>query len=137
MSTAYYAVFHAISDEAARPYRRAVQPTARRLLDHGQIRDVADTLLRRRKVLWLPGEPTCDRSLTQFAADFIYLHAARHQADYNLTFAPPKADTTTTILRAERALRSLEAARNQGPDQLQAICVAMTASTATRKRMTS
>jgi hypothetical protein len=135
ISTAYYAAFHAISDEVARPYRRAVQPTARRLLEHGQANDVAVTLWRRGTVPWLPGAPACDPHLLRFAEAFTDLQTARQQADYNLNIAPTKAEATEAIEQAERVLRALEAARGGSPDQLQAVCAAMVASSATRKRM--
>jgi hypothetical protein len=137
ISTAYYAAFHAISDEVARPYRRDVQPTARRLLDHGQANDVATTLRRRRVVPWLPGEPACDAHLIRFAEAFTRLQTARHQADYNLTVAPTKAEAARAIRQAERVLHALDAVRGDSPDQLQAVCAAMVANAATRKRMVS
>jgi hypothetical protein len=135
ISTAYYAVFHALGEEVARPHRRLVQLAARRLLDHGQAHDVADTLRRHLHVLWLPGRPSCDPDLVRFAADFIDLHLARHRADYDATFAPTKAEATRAIQQAEAAILALGAARANSPDQLQAVCAAMVANPATRKRM--
>lgn len=137
ISTAYYAAFHAISDEVARPYRRTIQPTARRLLDHGQAYDVATTLLRRRMVPWLPGAPACDAHLIRFAEAFTRLQTARHEADYDLTSAPTKAEAADAIEQAERVFDALEVARSGSPDQLQAVCAAMVANPATRKRMVS
>lgn len=137
ISTAYYAVFHSLGYEVARPFRKGVQPTARRLLDHGQAREVADLLRKRRQIPWLPGGPACDPHLTQFAEHFIHLQLVRHRADYDLWYAPTKAEATTAIQRAERALEALQLAQSQSPEQLQAVCVAMVASPGTRKRMTS
>ena len=44
ISTAYYALFTAFTAEVARPYRRNVKTTARRLVEHGKARSVCDTL---------------------------------------------------------------------------------------------
>jgi hypothetical protein len=137
ISTAYYAVFHSLGYEVARPFRKDVQPTARRLLDHGQAREVADLLRKRRQIPWLPGGPACDPHLIEFAEHFIYLQLVRHRADYDLWYTPTKAEATTAIQRAERALGALQEAREQCPDQLQAVCVAMVANSGTRRRMAS
>ena len=134
ISTSYYAAFHALSDEVARPYARDVRLSARRMLDHGSARDVALTLMNG-KMPWLAGRPDCHSHVKQFAEDFENLQLARHRADYDLAYTPTKADAQTAMQRAERALVELANARRSCADQLQAMCVAMVASPNLRKRM--
>lgn len=136
ISTAYYAAFHALGDEVARPYAPGVRITAHRMLEHGSARDVANTIAKKGSVIpWLAGKPTCDACLQQFGDDFEQLQLARHRADYDLAYAPTKRDALTAIERAKRAISDLAGARQKCPDQLQAMCVAMIAGPNLRRRM--
>jgi uncharacterized protein (UPF0332 family) len=136
ISTAYYAVFHALSDEIARPYREAVRSQARRLLDHSHARDVAQRLQGATATLReMKGQPSCHADLRQFAASFDQLYAARQRADYDVEYTPTKKDAMTAVRRAERTIDALAKARSACPDQLQVMCVTMLASPQTRKRM--
>lgn len=84
---------------------------------------------------WLAGQPACEPCLRKFGEDFEYLQLARHRADYDLTYTPTKRDALTAIDRAERAVKNLGEARQRCPEQLQAMCVAMIASSNLRRRM--
>lgn len=84
---------------------------------------------------WLAGQPACELCLRQFGEDFEYLQLARHRADYDLTYAPTKRDTLTAIDRAKRTVADLGEARQHCPEQIQAMCVAMIASSNLRRRM--
>ncbi len=134
ISTSYYAAFHALSDEVARPYSEAVRLTARRMLEHISARDVADTLMRG-TMPWLDGRPPCHELIIVFASDFDHLQLARHRADYDLGYAPTRADAVTAVARARRAIDSLAEAHRTCPDQIQAMCVAMVAAHGLRRRM--
>lgn len=136
ISTSYYAVFHALTEEVARPYKGDVRPTARRMLDHGSARDVLTGLAKGGQVVWLSGRPACSPHLKQFAEDFEYLQLARHQADYDLAYTPRKADASIAMDRARRAVGDLDAVRRYCPEQLQAMCVAMIAAPNLRRRLT-
>lgn len=135
ISTAYYAAFHALSEEVATPYQGEANTPARRLLEHGAARDVLHTIAVQRTVPWLSGQPQCDQCLVQFAEDYEQLQLARHDADYNTGYSPTKEDAKTAIQRAERALAGLRQARISCDAQLQAVCIAMLASPQTRRRL--
>ena len=83
VSAAYYALFHALSAEVARPYRLRVRPSARRLLDHGKAKQAA-AKVGKNGLGTLSGSPPCPGSLRQVADDFVVLQKDRHDADYNL-----------------------------------------------------
>jgi DNA-directed RNA polymerase subunit H (RpoH/RPB5) len=136
ISTAYYAAFHALGDEVARPYRDAVRPKAHRLLDHGQASDVLDKLRSGNATIpWITGSPPCHQELRAFAHSFVDLQMARYRADYDVEYTPTKKDAIIAVQRAERAVDALAKARSACLDQLQAVCVAVIATNQARRRM--
>jgi hypothetical protein len=135
ISTAYYAAFHALSDEIARPYQADVRPQAARLLAHSQAREVAEVLQSGNPLRWVVGQPACHSSLRTFGEDFVRLQLARERADYDRLYRPTKNDALIAIDRAERAIGNLATARAQCVDQLQATSIAMLAGSRLRKRL--
>ena len=127
ISTAYYALFTALSLEIARPFSGEARGMARRLVDHGAARSVCEDLGKQGKIPWLTGTPTCDQSLLDFARHFIELQESRISADYDHFYKPDKRDALKAIGAARRGLSDLESARQDKKDQLQAVCVAMIA----------
>ncbi len=107
ISTAYYAVFHAIANDAAELLvgAGALRTTSAwvqtyRALDHGFAKDAC----RRVKGLGLPpGVEAC-------ANAFIHLQEARHQADYDPQVRYTRADALSWVERAEAAIASLRGA---------------------------
>lgn len=83
----------------------------------------------------MTGAPSCDPELRLFADSFIDLLMARHRADYDVEYTPTKKDALTAVQRADRAIQALAKAKAACPDQLQAMCVAMVATSQARKRM--
>lgn len=134
ISTSYYAAFHALSDEVAAPYGEGVRENARRLLDHGAARQVAEQLAKG-KMPWLAGDGKCSDHLQEFGEDFEKLQNSRHLADYDLAYTPTRHDATQAVKQARRIVEVLRSARVDCKDQLDATCVAMVANHALRNRM--
>ena len=124
ISTAYYALFTAFTAEVARPYRRNVKATARRLVEHGKARSVCDTL---------KGNNRCDPNLREFAKRFVRLYLSRQRADYDHTYEPDKSDAQEAIERAQNGINYLSEARTTSPDQVQRMCIETIASDSQRK----
>ena len=126
ISTAYYALFTAFTAEIARPYRRNVKATARRLVEHGKARSVCETL---------KGNNRGDDNLREFAKRFVLLYLSRQRADYDHTYEPDKSDAQEAIERARYAIDYLSQARTTCPDRVQMMCVTTIASDTQRKHM--
>lgn len=109
VSTAYYALFHAMcrnaadqlvgASRASRPQRAWVQ--AYRAVEHGH----AKAQCQRDEVLRQFPQPVQD-----FAALFVELQAARHDADYDPTSEFSLSETRELIGRAREAVREFKAA---------------------------
>lgn len=126
ISTAYYALFAAFTAEVARPYRRDVKATARRLVEHGKAGSVCDTL---------KGSSRADPNLREFAKRFVPLYLSRQRADYDDTYEPDKSDAQEAIERARNGIDYLSQARTTSPDQVQRMCIETIASDAQRKHI--
>ena len=135
ISTAYYAVFAAASEEVARRFSGEIRIIARRLLDHGSARDVSSILSGQKRIPWLAGRPPCTADLEEFSRCLLRLQSARERADYDDSYEPSKDDARVIVATARRGVESLRQARTASPDQVQAMCVAMIAGPAARKRM--
>ena len=135
ISTSYYALFNALQAEAARPFRAQARPAAWRLPDHGAAREVCGVLVKRQLIPWMDGTPVCHPKLVDFAQSFLVLQHERHSADYVYGYAPTKSAAQTLLGHAGHGIRSLELARNAVPEQVQVMCLAMSASPAVRRRM--
>ena len=135
VSTAYYALFTALTEEAARLFKPTVRVAARRLLDHGAPRSVFHRLGTTGKVPWLEGNPACHEDLLQVARVFTDLHAERQMADYDHAYVPNKTETLDNIDYAGEGIRRLRSSRARCREQLEAVCLAMIADDRTRRRM--
>jgi hypothetical protein len=126
VSTAYYAVFHAVTDRVA----EAVFPTAdaafrrriRRWIGHGDVRTVARWVSQLRgtssgsppahiqNLLAPPGGPKLVDLLTGLIADgFLELNDKREQADYDHDAVFTRADTRGHIVLARQVVALVEA----------------------------
>lgn len=135
VSTAYYALFTALTEEVGRVFTAALRPSARRLLDHGSAGGVLRRIEAEKRVPWVEGRPGCDPDLLVVAKTFSYLRLERHLADYDYAYTPRKSDALKAIARARIAIRSLARARSSCPDQLDMVCLAMIATERTRRRL--
>jgi hypothetical protein len=105
VSTAYYALFHVMADDAAsllvgsgagRPNKAWSQ--AYRSLDHGAARSACQSVA---KLNFPP-------SITGLADIFVALQQERHLADYDPDYTVRRAEVETSIERAERAIAFLQ-----------------------------
>ena len=135
ISTAYYAIFAAASEEVARRNTGDTRIVARRLLDHGSARDVCSTLAQQGRVPWLTGRPPCTADIERFSTCLPKLQSERERADYDDAYEATKDDVRVALATARRGIECLRRARNASPDQVQAMCVAMIAGPAARRRM--
>ena len=136
VSTAYYALFTAVTEEVARLFIPAVRDTARRMVAHSAARTVFQDLRALLKVPWLEGKPACDEDLLFVARVFADLQAKRHLADYDHTYGPSKGDTGKAIEKARGGVASLRRARSRSPEQLEVACMAMIVGGRVRAQMT-
>ena len=104
VSTAYYAVFHALKEDIANTLVN--QPTNQfsadqwtKIYREGNHRRIRDSLYNNRQPMSNNG--------AYFASEYRSLHNARIQADYNPRVTYDDQDATVWIDRAETALRTL------------------------------
>ena len=125
ISTAYYALFTALTAEVARPFRRNVKSSVRQLVEHGKARLVCITLRKNR---------SCSQ-LSEFARRFETLYVIRLRADYDHTYEPDKSDAESAIKQARFGIECLSRARAENPDQVQIMCVSILATDVQRKQI--
>jgi len=134
VSTAYYALFTALTEEVERLFTPTVRVAARRLLEHGRSQAVFHRLGTTGRVPWLEGNPVCHEDLLFVAGVFTDLQAERYMADYDHAYVPNKAETLHAIGYAGDGVRRLKAGRASCREQLEVACTAMIADR-TRRRM--
>lgn len=103
VSTAYYALFHALAEMCGRELVGSSRPWAPfrhiyRSLDHGQARRVLDAVRR---------EDGASEDLKDLADIFTDLQVQRHGADYDPGYRISPADFVALLQRAEGALALL------------------------------
>lgn len=57
-------------------------------------------------------DPTLPPLLREIAKDFVQLHEARHQADYNLSLTFTRTETDVWVRRAEQSFRNWQKVRS-------------------------
>lgn len=107
VSTAYYALFHAIARQAADSFATTGENQSHpawvqvyRSLDHGTAKDACRNV----------AVPAFPYGLVTCANSFITLQEERHQADYNPDYRTTRADAQTRIDEAEAAITALNTA---------------------------
>lgn len=130
VSTAYYALFHALLAAAAARFMgpggqaRPGYALLYRGFQHGRMRRVCqdlDVAALRPAVARQLGRPRVSPAMCQVAAAFIALQDARHAADYDPSARFDAADVTATLTEAEDAI----AAFAQVPAEQQADILAL------------
>lgn len=104
VSTAYYALFHALAELCARELVGAWRPWEPfrhiyRSLDHGQARRVLNAAR---------GEPGSSDALKTISGLFVDLQERRHLADYDRGYRITASDTLALIDGVERSLGLLD-----------------------------
>lgn len=125
-SAAYYAVFHAITDEWSQLFRPSVRSAAVRMLDHGPAKNAATKMRNAGSILdTMQGRPHCPTVLRDIADAFVHLQERRHKADYDTGVPFQMGDAFEAIKRADRLLKDLAEARATCPGELQAFLLAL------------
>lgn len=130
VSTAYYAVFHAVLRSGADRFFGASRSGEAgyaliyRAYDHGRMRRGCEDVSRATLTLQqrsLFGRPTFDPRLRDFAISFIRLQVLRHQADYDPRVTFSQSAVTAIIDEAERAIASFATAPDDERSDLLAL----------------
>lgn len=113
ISTAYYSLFHLLSDAATELFVAADSPYAgviRRCHDHKPMKDVSEMFARgnRPKLFQGLAAPAISEELKLVARAFVELQLERHTADYDRQGTTPPAKAMELVDLAERAFRAWE-----------------------------
>ena len=101
VSTAYYALFHLLIDEAVGNWSVARhRGRLARTFDHGSMRRVCDDHV---KSFYSAGKPASQLLLKEVAETFSELQLKRHTADYDNSYIWTKADAQDWIARTQIA----------------------------------
>jgi uncharacterized protein (UPF0332 family) len=115
VSTAYYALFHLLIDEAVSNWAVARHRSKlARTFDHGPMRRVCDDCVQS---FYKAGEPPSLLPLKDVAETFSELQLMRHTADYDNSLIWTKADAQEWIREAGIAFKSWNAIRTQAESQ--------------------
>jgi uncharacterized protein (UPF0332 family) len=115
VSTAYYAVFHLLIDEAVNNWGIARhRGKLARTFDHGSMKRVCDDCV---KSFYNTGKPASELPLKEVAQTFLELQLKRHTADYDNSYLWTKADAQKWIDRTAAAFTSWDAIRTQDESQ--------------------
>lgn len=129
VSTAYYAVFHAIGERVAAQSFPSAGPVfrqrVRRWITHNDVKTVARWVSQLRgtaggsppthiQALFSPASGGIDAGTALIAAGFLELNDKREQADYDHQAVFPRADTLELIALARLMVKLVEDARSSG-----------------------
>ena len=120
VSSAYYALFHRLTFDAARflvatsykkPHRKELQVAVRRAFDHAQMKQVARSFgagapVRPWRALLPNGRVSPE--LQRVGQTFVSLQERRHSADYDAGASFARADTLALVARLRRAFADLD-----------------------------
>jgi uncharacterized protein (UPF0332 family) len=115
VSTAYYALFHLLIDEAVNHWGIARhRGKLARTFDHGPMKRVCDDYV---KTFYSAGKPASELPLKEVAQTFSDLQEKRHIADYDNSYIWTRADAREWIKRAGTAFTYWDAIRTQDEAQ--------------------
>ncbi|MGO9111376.1 MAG: hypothetical protein ACLP9L_19285 [Thermoguttaceae bacterium] len=110
VSTAYYALFHLLVQEATNRLIQAVtlRPRIARAFDHKTMKTVCQEYVtlspnRAGQLITATGQ-LIPPHLQELASEFVSLQQARHQADYDTGAVITQAQADTDVMRAELAV---------------------------------
>jgi hypothetical protein len=122
ISSAYYAVFHLLVDEAcrvqigARHDQKAFRQVLGRAFAHGVMKDACKSFaggtLKKGVAKGLPVEFTVPREIRKLAGTFVNLQDSRHLADYDLTERFERSDVLALVALVSQDIESF---RNLAP----------------------
>ena len=111
VSTAYYALFHLLVDQATANWRRADSRMALgRAFDHSHMKNASNRVLN----LKFPDEkPSAIRDLKLVAKTFVKLQELRHSADYDGSVFWTRTEALDSVRSVERAFDCWKAVRKE------------------------
>ncbi len=128
ISTAYYALFHLLINEASRMV--VTNPTLRVLVSrtfvHGEMYKASRSFLGGnlpQKFDDLTAKAALSNPLRNVARVFVVLQDARHNADYNLGKNYTRVEAETLVDQASQAFRDWRAIRGDDQAQLYLVCL--------------
>lgn len=114
VSTAYYALFHFIIQEATLVWSHdETRPVLARVFEHGRMKALCDKTRGSIKDLTPFGQRTPDEHLRAFAKTFIQAQEAREDADYDTTSQWALANVEDHIELTGEEIRSWETIRDE------------------------
>lgn len=113
VSTAYYALFHLLVEEACRNWRDASQRlTLARAFDHGPMKSSCEQFRAKLIQMSTAGHTAApEQHLLTVVEAFVESQEARHKADYDSSDRWTRADALTRIDAVKEAFRSWTAVR--------------------------
>ena len=117
VSTAYYALFHLLVDEATRVLisDRTLRPLVSRAFDHGEMKQASQAFAENRlprEVAALAG-PVIPADLQLVAQNFADLQPNRHDADYKIDRTFTRGEVLDLVGKAEEAFEAWGRIRKQ------------------------
>lgn len=111
ISSAYYALFHLLIEDAIGNWNRPRYQQGRlaRAFDHGRMKAVSKEIVDRKSVAT---DPLLDQ-LKEVAGAFIRLQQERHSADYDIMRAWTRAEVADELERATKAFQTWAVIRNE------------------------
>ena len=115
VSTAYYALFHLLIDEAVSQWSVERQRSIlARTFDHGKMKSICEDHL---KSFYSSGQLSSGVQLKNVAQTFVQLQEQRHTADYDNAFIWSKTNAIGAIDTVSRAFGDWRAIRDQDAAQ--------------------
>jgi uncharacterized protein (UPF0332 family) len=114
VSSAYYALFHLLIDEAVFQWKIGAQrPQLARTFEHARMKAASDRVLNGRMFPFSGQDPALVAHLKRIATTFRELYERRQIADYDTTFQWSRTDVLELIDAAGEAFRSMKAIRGE------------------------
>jgi uncharacterized protein (UPF0332 family) len=115
VSTAYYALFHLLIDEAVSNWSIARQRSIlARTFEHGKMKNVCEDHVNN---FYSAGSPPRGLQLKYVAGTFVLLQRKRHTADYDNAFHWSRSDAIKVLDLAKTAFTDWRAIRSQDASQ--------------------
>lgn len=117
ISAAYYALFHLLTEEAAKAMCAGANSddlrlVLRRAFEHTAMKNAAKGFGAGSPAeVWQPLVTALSQELKLVAAEFVELQQARHRADYDFSSPVTPSDTNDLIERAESAVKAWKSIR--------------------------
>ena len=115
ISTAYYALFHLLIDEATRVLISRPETRSRfaRAFEHADMKQASRAFANpQAQLAALTGGIAIPAAVQDVAAALVQLQEARHEADYNVERSFTRLESTNLVARAAQAFVAWRAVRN-------------------------